>query len=223
MKLQRILLAGLLMGATYVTGCGDDDGDTDAGGTPDAGGEVDTGPAVDTGPTEDAGDGVYPCAYPDAPYGTRAGRMFEPFTLNTCDGTPYEFVNDDFCDPGHTMTVVSIAAGWCPPCIAESEQLTEEITERYRAQGVRVIQILTQTEDFNAPDGAWCQAWVDRFELTNVQVIDPDQITGIYFPDGVLPSTIIVDNNGMIRFRENGATEGLISLRAAIEDVLENP
>lgn len=217
--LRRILLASLLVGATAFAGCDDDDTESDAGA--DAG--TDTGLTVDTGPGVDAGDGMYPCAYPDAPYGTRAGRMFEPFTLNTCDGTPYDFVNADFCDPSHTMTVISIAAGWCPPCIAESMQLTEEITERYRADGVRVIQILTQTEDYMAPDGAWCDAWVDRYNLTNVELIDGEQITGIYFPDGVLPSTIIVDNTGMIRFRENGATEGLISLRAKIEEVLENP
>ena len=220
MMLRRILMASLLVGATAFAGCDDDDTDTDAGGT-DAG--TDTSVEVDTGPGDDAGEGMYPCAYPDPPYGTRAGRQFEPFTLEACDGTQYDFVNDEYCDPSHTLTVISIAAGWCPPCIAESEQLTEEITERYRDQGVRVIQVLTQTEEYNAPDGAWCDAWVERFNLTNVELIDPDQITGIYFPDGVLPSTIIVDNTGTIRFRENGATEGLVSLRAAIEDVLENP
>ena len=219
MKLGNVLVIASLLFGAIAMGCDDDDTDADAGA--DAG--TDTGVMVDTGPGTDTGEAMYPCAYPDAPYGTRAGRMFEPFTLNACDGTPYDFVNEDFCDPSHTMTVISIAAGWCPPCIVESEQLTEEITERYRAQGVRVIQVLTQTEDYNAPDGAWCDAWVERFNLTNVELIDPDQITGIYFPDGVLPSTIIVDANGMIRFRENGATEGLITLRAAIEDVLENP
>ena len=180
----------------------------------DAGGEQDTS----TGEDQDAAGPEYPCEYPGPPYMTGEGRTFEPFTLNQCDGTSYDFVNQEFCDS--SMTVISIAAGWCQPCIIESTQLTEQITERFRDDGVRVIQILVQNEMFLEPTPEFCVNWVERFGLTNIELLDPAQLTNIYFPSDSLPATIIVDREGIIRFRENGATEGLISLRTKIEQLL---
>lgn len=211
--MTMVLALGLALG-----GCGDDDSGmtgTDAGpGGEDAGGGVDTGPVgEDTGPD-------FLCDYPAGPYGTATGRHFEPFTLQACDGSYYDFLNEDFCSEEHRLTVISIAAEWCPPCIEESRQFEEQINERYAGQGVRLIQILTQDAEFGEPTLELCNRWVSRFGLTNVEVIDPAQLTSIYFPDGSLPSTIIVDSTGTIRFRENGATSGLISLRAKIEELL---
>ncbi len=196
--------------------CGGDDrtgGGTDAG----TGGDVDSG----TGGGTDGGAVDAPvdtCTAPEGPYGTSTGRVLEPFTLQQCDGTDYSFYNQDWCDS--TLTVISIAAGWCGPCIVESSQLTERVTEAYRDQGVRVIQILVQDEDFRAPTLSYCEGWVDRFGLTNIELIDPDQITQIYFPGNSLPSTIIVDSEGVIRFRENGASEGLVSLTSKLDELL---
>ena len=55
----------------------------------------DAGPIVltDSGPTA-------ACEFPMEGYGTSEGRNFRPFTLNRCDGTPYEFYSDGdgFCD-----------------------------------------------------------------------------------------------------------------------------
>jgi len=207
------LVGALALGALSC----DDDGtpppESDAG---MVGGGMDAGttPEVDAGPVTD-----FPCDYPSAPYGTAEGRKLEPFSLQQCDGTNYDFVNEEFCES--SLTVISIAAGWCAPCIQESMQLTEQITERYREDGVRVIQILVQREDFSEPTLSFCNQWVTRFGLTNVELIDPTQITNIYFPDNALPSTIIVDSEGTIRFRENGASDGLITLRARIEQLLE--
>ena len=177
--------------------------------------EVDSGvePGVDSGPVDVCSDP------PGEPYGTSVGRKLEPFTLQNCaDGTEYSFYNEEYCDA--SFTVISIAAGWCPPCIRESSELTERVTEAYRDQGIRVIQIITQDEDYAAPTLAYCEGWVSRFSLTNIELIDPSQITQIYFPDNVLPSTIIVDSEGVIRFRENGATEGLVSLTNKLDELL---
>ncbi|MEM9071211.1 MAG: redoxin family protein [Myxococcota bacterium] len=222
--MMRVTTAAAILLA--LASCGDDDGavmcDLAADGTCPAGCPTDP----DCVPSEDSGTGGtdsatdFACDYPTGPYGTRAGRILEPFTLDQCDGTSYSFVNEDFCDPSHRLTVISIAAGWCMPCIIESQQLTEEITERYRADGVRVIQILTQDQNFREPTQDFCSTWVERFNLTNVELIDPAQITNIYFPDNALPSTIIVDSTGTIRFRENGAADGLLSLRSKIEEFL---
>jgi hypothetical protein len=175
---------------------------------------------VDAGPPPDDAGPVDMCMAPDGPYGTAVGRRLEPFELMTCSGELFRFYDEEWCDPALRLSIINIAAGWCGPCILESRQLTDEITEPYRSRGVRVIQILVQTEDYSAPDGAYCQDWVDTFRLTNIELYDPTQITEIYFPDGVLPSTIIVDQEGTIRFRENGASMGLVSLKARLDALL---
>ena len=157
----------------------------------------------------------------EGPYGVVEGRTFRPFTLTNCaDGEDFSFYNADYCESDTVLTVLSIAAGWCPPCIAESRQLTAQITEPYRSRGVRVIQAVVQKADFSAPDLAFCREWVDRFGLTNIEVLDPDGVLQVYFPGDSLPSTVIVDNKGVIRFRENGASEGLITLRTKLDELL---
>ncbi len=201
-----------ILGAFVAFGCGDDDV-TDPGDTP-AG---DMGTAMD----EDLGTpDALSCQdrVPTMGFGSIVGRNMSGFTLQDCSGADYSFYNEDFCES--ELTVISIAAGWCPPCIAESEQLETEINDYYAGQGVRVIQILIQTADYSAPDLAYCTEWVERFELSNIELIDPATLTDIFFPDNSLPSTIIIDREGVIRFRENGASDGLTSLKAAIDEVL---
>jgi len=178
-------------------------------------------PTPDAGQPSDAGTGTgaFDCEYPPKPYGAQVNKKLEPFELTTCDGTPYHFVNDGFCES--TVTVVSIAAGWCQPCMLESSQLTERITEPYRDRGVRVIQVLVQDPDYGPPDQAFCEDWVAEYGLTNIELLDPAGALQGYFPSGSLPSTVIVDSHGVIRHREDGVSEGLNTLRAEIEDLLE--
>ena len=205
----------LMMGALVALGgCGDDDStdDTDT-----------TLPAMDMGtPVEDdlGSPDALSCQdrVPTAGTGSIPGRNLRDFTLQDCNGNDYTFYNEDFCES--EVTVISIGAGWCGPCIVESMQLEEEINDFYAGQGVRVIQILIQTEDYSAPDLAYCENWVERFGLSNTVLIDPATLTDIFFPEGVLPSTVIVDRDGVIRFRENGASDGLLSLKSAIDAVL---
>jgi hypothetical protein len=211
MKRIASICALLLSGG--VVGCNNDRpmGGVDAG--------SDSGVmALDSGPVPDVPAVTCEATIPTAPFGVLEGRKFEPITLTRCDGTAYEFYNQDYCEA--RLTVVSIAAGWCGPCIIESGMLTEQITDVYGPQGVRVIQVITQTEDYGAPDGAYCDGWVTRFGLTNIELIDPAQDTSVYFPGNALPASLIVDNEGIIRFREYGVSDELRTLRAELDDLL---
>lgn len=229
----RAWLLMVLSGATVLAlaACGDDDG----GGTPpppsgDTGPMVPDPPDLGTPPGDDAGAppadagggepdaGVPACTAPPPPYGTRLSARMEPFTLPDCDGNDYSFYNEEWC--ASTLTVVSIAAGWCPPCIAESRQLTRRVTDVYRDRGVRVIQVLVQDESYREPSAEFCHGWVDTYGLTNIELRDAYGVMQIYFPDGVLPDTMIVDREGIIQFREHGATDGLTTLTAALDRLL---
>lgn len=189
-------------------------------------------PMSDAGTPEmtDAGM-VDPCAAPAPdpahPYGTSINRMFRQLNLENCDGSGiYSFYGDNqWCEPGHRLTLVSIAAVWCVPCQMESAQLTDQITEVYRDQGLRVVQIVV---DGPVRGGGAimedCTGWVSRYGLTNVELLDSGgAMTGPFFPSGALPSTIIVDDEGIIRFYEDGVSVGLSTLRAEIDALLAEP
>jgi hypothetical protein len=142
------------------------------------------------------------CAAPDGPYGVESGRTLEPFTLSTCDGSNYAFYGPDFC--AARFTLINIAAGWCGPSIQQTTVFEEQYTDRYGHLGLRVIQIIVQTEAYGAPDEAYCTGWVSTYGLSNIELIDPAQITGSFFPDGALPASIIVDDRGVILHRFHG-------------------
>jgi hypothetical protein len=207
MRAERLLLApSLLLG--LAVGCGN----TPVVGT-DAPVPVTDAPGDTCGPPVLSGGDIF---------GSSVGTYFENWTLQECDGTPYTFYNEEYCAPEHTLTVVSIAGIWCVPCQNESAQLTDVITEPYRDRGVRVLQIIV---DGQTPGTSFtpaeCQQWVDTYGLVNTELMDPGgDVTNRYFPDGALPSTLIIDETGQIRFRENGATMGLVSLTSALDSLL---
>jgi hypothetical protein len=176
--------------------------------------DPDSGPIV----LDDSGPGG--CVIPTADFGTQEGRNFRPFTLNQCDGTPFEFYGEAEGYCAASFTVLTMAAGWCGPCRLETEQLEEEITQGYANRGVRVVQAVIQDNDYAAPDAAFCEGWVAEYGLTNPVVLDPTQVTQIYFPAGSLPATLIVDSHGVIRHREYGTSTGLRTIRAALDELL---
>lgn len=158
---------------------------------------------------------------PTTNFGSREGRALEGFTLPQCNNEDYSLYNADFCDPSHTLTVISIAAEWCGPCQEESRVLTDLISRPYADRGVRVIQIIIQDADYGPPDLDLCNRWVARFNLTdNIEVIDPTGVTSGAFPSGSLPSTVILDETGTIIHREDGAAPGLVTLRAELDAAL---
>ena len=158
---------------------------------------------------------------PTSGFGSLEGRHLEDFTLPQCDNTDYQFYGADFCSPEHTLTVISIAAEWCAPCQAESAMLTDYISRPYASRGVRLIQIIIQDRDYGPPTLELCDRWVTRYNLTdNIELIDPNGVTSGAFPSGSLPSTVIVDETGTIIYREDGASDMLVTLRAELDRAL---
>jgi hypothetical protein len=190
-------------------------------------------PMTDSGTPDmtDAGTTVDPCAapVPDTahPYGTSVGRSFRPLTLENCDGSGlYSFYGDnEWCEPDHRLTVVSIAGVWCVPCQMETAQFESRITAAYAGRGVRLIQVVVDgpVRGGGATLGD-CQGWVSRYGLTNTELLDSGgAMTGPFFPSGSLPSTIIIDEEGIIRFYEDGVSVGLSTLTAEIDSLLAEP
>jgi len=173
------------------------------------------------GPGADVGTDA-PCARPAAPYGVQVGARMEGFVLPRCDGTMMDLYDAQLCQ--YRLTVVTIAAGWCGACVAQSAQLTREIAEPYRARGVRGVEVIYEDAGYAPPDAAFCAEWTAMGGVEGVDVVyNP---TGIVPPFGAgadatsLPITVIADQSGTIVAILSGTSDGLTELKAAIDAAL---
>ena len=163
-----------------------------------------------------------PCARPPAPYGVRVGDRMEGFVLPRCDGTRLDLYGAELCE--YRLTVVTIAAGWCGACVAQSAQLTREIADPYRSRGVRVVEVIYEDAESGPPDAAFCNEWTSMGGVEGVEVVyNP---SGIVPPFGIgadassLPITVIADDRGVIRAILSGTSDGLGELKTAIDTAL---
>lgn len=161
-----------------------------------------------------------PATYPPGPYGSAVCRRFQPFRLDVCDGTTWDFAGDDFFSSN--ATVLLFDAAWSVPSQSQTRQI-ETALGPYQARGVRVVQVLVQGADRAAITPSSCAAWRSRYGLTIPVLMDPSQTLAAYYPSQAFPAALIVDRNGVIRYRAYGADSGLSSVRAALDVVFNEP
>jgi hypothetical protein len=186
------------------------------------GGESPYGSAIDTdapppaapGPAADAGapPGVPGCAYepasgstyPPGPYGKTGavGERFESFELEDCDGRRVRF--GDVAASGE-VTLLSVGAGWCVPCIEESKVLEATVHSPLCGRGLRVIQVLFQDEDSRPASKLFCRQWRERFGLKFPVLVDPLFITQRYLGASPTPLNLAIDKTARVRMRTTGA------------------
>lgn len=172
------------------------------GGVGDSG--ADSGTASLTPPLECALDAPpMSWQYPAGPYGTDVGDTFENITLDDCDGAPVNF--GDVLGQSE-LTLFSIGAGWCEPCIEESETLDSEIFREYCGRGLRVVQVLFQDDQSRAATGLFCQQWKERYALSFPVLKDPLFETDRFFSDitAQTPVNLLVNRQGEIIYKEVG-------------------
>lgn len=156
--------------------------------------------------------GATTSTYPPGPYGISVGDRFEDFELEDCDGEPVRF-SDLMADA--ELVMFNVGAGWCKPCIDESETLDCDIFVPFCGRGLRVVQVLFQKEDGLPATKLFCKQWRERFGLSFPVVVDPTFATAKYFqdPSSQTPLTLLVDKEGTIVFREVGEPSGDLDLR----------
>ncbi|GAB4520235.1 MAG: hypothetical protein Tsb0020_38870 [Haliangiales bacterium] len=186
-------LAGFLFmwSITGALGCGGGDSGGDPGGS-------DAAPAACV--TSPAPDGWQ---YPSGPYGVEPGETLADIALEDCDGEPVslgEVLGDA------ELMLVSIGAGWCEPCVTESETLEAEIYSPYCERGLRAVQILFQDTDSQPATRDFCRQWRERFGLSFPVLIDPLFESERYFDDvaGQTPINFLITRDGEIVYKATG-------------------
>ncbi|QBQ54822.1 TlpA family protein disulfide reductase [Nitrosococcus wardiae] len=110
---------------------------------------------------------------------------------------------------------VDFWASWCPPCV-KSFPFLNNLYQHFSDEGLQVLGVnldekLSDAEDFLAK-------FPTHFDI----VIDPDQECAQLFDVQAMPSSFLVDRNGMIRYVHKGFRSGDVEkLRAQIQKLLK--
>ena len=97
------------------------------------------------------------------------------------------------------VTLVNFWGTWCPPCRQEIPDL-EKLHVRYGPRGLDVVGIALSEKDGAAGLRAWCQ----KNGLTYPQSLAEDAVTEAYGDVHEVPISVLVDQQGRIRYRWQG-------------------
>lgn len=113
-----------------------------------------------------------------------------------------------------SVVVVDFWASWCEPC-AEAMPALERMYQRYRAQGLVIIGVSEDDAERNA------QGFLSRTRVSFPVVLDADHaIAGRYRPS-TMPSTFVIDRQGVVRHVHSGYRAGdAAALERQIRDLL---
>lgn len=115
-----------------------------------------------------------------------------------------------------TVVVLNEWATWCEPCRAEIPQL-EALHRRFAGQGVAMIGV--SVDAFGT--GSDVRDFTHEHAMSYGIWLDPDKQFAVKFLTIGVPSTVVIDRAGVIRFKLIGALrEGDTTLAAAISRAL---
>jgi peroxiredoxin len=96
------------------------------------------------------------------------------------------------------VLVLNFWATWCPPCREE----IPDFIEVYKSLNGQGLEILGLSVD-RVPPGKLLE-WIAKAGINYPIVMATDEIVEAYQPGKFIPSTIIVDRHGRIRYRNSG-------------------
>ncbi|GEM_PF-4128281 len=175
------------------------------------------------------------CGYPsagDVGYGFKKGDRFANFVMVDCAGDEQEFAqffspnygSEDPLDklPNHNLAIMlTVAAGWCKPCIEETKQLPE-LYASHVDRGFELVQVLFQDTLALPPTTSFCAEWAETYDLPFLVLADQiGDLSSDLLGDKGLPVNLLVDANANIRYFLAGETPK--GIKDEIAAVLEDP
>ncbi len=121
----------------------------------------------------------------------RAGDRLVPIGLSSLSGDAYTL------EPDGRPQIIHVFATWCGPCRDEMPAFARA-ADNLRTEGIGVIAIDQQE------NAATVAAFAREFHLTFPVVIDARNVTHSILGARLIPTTIFVDGNGIIRWEHPG-------------------
>lgn len=98
------------------------------------------------------------------------------------------------------VVVLELWATWCGPCRMQAEILHEVYSEVDRSQVEFLAVSLGESRETVA-------SFVEKDPFTYPVLLDPEEALGVAFEVFALPTVVVVDPEGLIRFAQPGITD----------------
>jgi len=125
-----------------------------------------------------------------------AGRDAPDFTLPTLTGP-----NLRLAEQKGRVVMLNFWASWCGPCRREMPEL-EKLYGRYRASGFQLLAISVDEDPANAAGAS------SRMGVHFPVLLDGQRKVSRQYELDTMPSTVIIDRDGRMRYRHQGYHEG---------------
>jgi peroxiredoxin len=131
------------------------------------------------------------------------------FTLRSLDGklvSLAQFKGD--------VVMINFWASWCGPCRQEMP-LLDNIYKQYKDMGFTLLGVNVE------PRASGANAWLQKTPVSYPILYDPKSQVSQLYQVQAMPTTVIIDRNGIVRFVHNGYVPGdenqyMNSIRALI-------
>lgn len=128
--------------------------------------------------------------------GLNIGQVPPNFELKRTDGTTFNLE-----DLRGQRVVVNFWASWCPPCRAEMPDMAKFAREQ---DDVTIVAVNTTTSERDVEDArTFVAPYEDAFEV----VYDENGIVGDAYRIQAMPTTYVLDENGVITAKQFGAID----------------
>ena len=118
------------------------------------------------------------------------------FTLRGADGR-----NVHLAEQRGQVVLVNFWASWCGPCRVEMPQLNR-LYDKYRSAGFVMLGV--NIDDDPRAAAATAQRWGIRFPV----LLDADKRVSRLYDLTSMPSTVLIDRDGRVRYLHGGYVEG---------------
>ena len=137
------------------------------------------------------------------------GHPAPDFTLRNLQGNL-----EGLTDHKDKVIILNFWATWCAPCLEEMPAF-EKLYRRYRSQGLTVLAISLDKGDISK-----VKDFVDANNLTFPVLIDSDGAAEKLYPSFTIPFTYLIDKEGRVAARVDGAKNWASSETFAALDIL---
>lgn len=129
-------------------------------------------------------------AQPPVESGVIVGKKLSEFTLDTLNGKPIAVA------AGGDITILNFWATWCPPCRQEMPDLDVFVRKHDGKVAFYAINI-------QEPAGQVIEFMTQHKYTMNV-LLDKDGAVANTFRINAIPTTLVVDKQGVIKYRKSG-------------------
>jgi cytochrome c-type biogenesis protein len=114
------------------------------------------------------------------------------------------------------VVLLNVWATWCHPCRTEIPEL-QALHKKYQARGLELVGVSVDTDGADAD----IRDFLKQYQMTYAIWRDPDERISSQFLTVGVPSTFLIDKQGVLRWRRTGPiAPNDTALSAAIERAL---